>query len=216
MLIAGIDEAGRGPCLGPLVMAITTVEKKDEEKFIEIGVKDSKELSPKDREEKFLQIKKIAEETNFMPISAKEIDTLRERYSLNEIEAMHAAKLLNSLEKKPKIVYVDSPDTIMAEFGRRIEKYLTFKTKIISEHKADANYPVVSAASIIAKVERDDEIKKIAEKFGPVGSGYPGDENTIKFLRKYFQENNIMPDIARMSWQTVKNLQDEKFQKKLF
>ena len=138
------------------------------------------------------------------------------RKSLNEIEAMHAGKLINALKERPDVVYIDSPDVVMAEFGKRIEKYVSFPVKIISEHKADVNYPVVSAASVIAKVERDGEIKKISAEYGNVGSGYPHDEVTIRFLKNYLLEHSSLPGFVRQSWQTISFLQNEKFQKKLF
>ena len=216
MLIAGIDEAGRGPCLGPLVMAITVIEKEDEEKLIELGVKDSKITPIKVREDQYEKIKKIVSEEATSHIEAEELDELMKRKSLNEIEAMHAAKLLNGLEPKPDVVYVDSPDVVMEEFANRIRKYIAFKTKIISEHKADANYPIVSAASILAKVERDAAIKKLSVEFGEIGSGYSHDAVTIKFLKKYFLKHNTFPVFARKSWQTIKVMQEERFQKKLF
>jgi len=216
MLIAGIDEAGRGPCIGPLVMAVTLIEKEREQELVDIGVTDSKLLSA-DKREKFAKlIKKIALEYYTVQIKAEEIDELRVHKSLNEIEAMKAAKLLMILKKKPDIVYVDSPDTVMAEFGKRMQNYLPFKTRIVSEHKADLNYPVVSAASILAKVERDRQIKNIGKKFGNVGSGYPGDEVTIKFLKNYLVEHNEAPHFARKSWQTIIQLVNNRFQKKLF
>ena len=216
MLIAGIDEAGRGPVLGPMVMAVAVIEKMDEAKLEELGVKDSKQLSQAERERQFPEIKKILLEHHTIHVQPHEIDRMVENKGLNELEAMKAAKLLNSLKNKPKIVYVDSPDIVMAEFGRRIEKYLDFGVKIVSEHKADQNYPVVSAASVLAKVERDAEIKKLSERHGDIGSGYSHDEVTITFLKKYFLQNNQLPDFARKSWQTSKDLQTEKYQKKLF
>ena len=216
MLIAGIDEAGRGSCLGPLVMAVTVIGKADEEKLIKIGVKDSKMLSRGAREKQFPEIKKIVLESASIHILPEAIDSIRVTKSLNEIEAMNAAKLLNGLNSKPDIVYVDSPDVVMAEFGKRIQKYLEFSTRIVSEHKADINYPVVSAASIIAKVERDNAVKELEKEFGELGSGYPHDEITIKFLKKYFIDNTEAPHFVRRSWQTIINMQEEKFQKKLF
>lgn len=216
MLIAGIDEAGRGPCVGPLVMAVTVIDKADEEKLIELGVKDSKDLTVKERERQFPLIKKLVLEHQNSALEAEELDELMIRKSLNEIEAMQAAKLLNKLKKKPDVVYVDSPDVIMAEFGKRIERYLNFPVKIISEHKADSNYPIVSAASVIAKVERDEAIKKLADEYGEIGSGYPHDETTIKFLKKYLLQHNMFPSFARKSWQTIKVMQDKRFQTKLF
>ncbi|HLC92394.1 MAG TPA: ribonuclease HII [archaeon] len=216
MLIAGIDEAGRGPCIGPLVMAIAVVKKEDEEKLVELGVKDSKMLSVKERERQFPKIKEMLVESHTSHITAEEIDALMKRKSLNEIEAMHAGKLINSLKSRPDVIYIDSPDVVMAEFGKRIEKYVSFPVKIVSEHKADVNYPVVSAASVLAKVERDAEIKKISEEFGEVGSGYPHDEQTIRFLKNYLLHHSELPKIVRHSWQTISSLKNEKFQKKLF
>src|SRR3989338_1156096 len=216
MLIAGIDEAGRGPCIGPLVMAIAVVKKEDEEKLVELGVKDSKMLSVKERERQFPKIKEMLVESHTSHITAEEIDALMKRKSLNEIEAMHAGKLINSLKSRPDVIYIDSPDVVMAEFGKRIEKYVPFPVKIVSEHKADVNYPIVSAASVIAKEERDGAIKKICAEFGELGSGYPHDEITIKFLKNYLLQHNVLPGFVRKSWQTIEVLQKEKFQRKLF
>ena len=216
MLIAGIDEAGRGPCVGPLVMAVTLIDKEKEEELIELGVKDSKDLTKGEREKQYPEIKNIVKEFGVHHCTASELDKLMQRKSLNEIEAMHAAKLLNNLKNRPDIVYVDSPDVIMEEFAGRMEKYLAIPVKIKSEHKADANYPIVSAASILAKVERDEAIKKIADEYGEIGSGYSHDEVTIKFLKKYFIQHNKLPNFVRESWQTIKVLRDEKFQTKLF
>ncbi len=216
MLIAGIDEAGRGPCIGPLVMAVALIDKNDEQKLIDIGVKDSKLLSPSERESQFPKVKEALLEFLSVHVSPEEIDSMVGKRGLNELEAMHAAKLLNSLKTKPDVVYVDSPDVVMAEFAQRIQKYISFPVKIISEHKADLNYPIVSAASIIAKVERDGAIAKISAQFGSVGSGYPGDAATITFLKKYFLDNSKVPWFVRGSWQTIKVLQEEKHQKKLF
>ncbi|MBU2100597.1 ribonuclease HII [Candidatus Micrarchaeota archaeon] len=216
MLIAGIDEAGRGPVFGPMVLAVCSIHKKDEEKLSELGVKDSKLLSPKERERQFFQIKSIVQEFNSVHVNPKEIDVLRDRKSLNEIEAMRIGLLLNSLKEKPEIVFVDSPDNKQENFSVRIKKYLSFDCIIKSEHKADLNYPIVSAASIIAKVERDFEIKKLAEKFGEIGSGYPGDEVTVKFLSSWMECNDCLPDFARSSWDTSQRALNKKFQKKLF
>ncbi|MCR4369226.1 MAG: ribonuclease HII [archaeon] len=216
MLIAGIDEAGRGPCLGPMVLAVTLIDKENEEALIQIGVKDSKLLSKEERERQFPLIQGAVIENHCIHISPQEIDELMDKISLNEIEAMLAGKLLNSLTQKPDVVYVDSPDIVMAEFANRIKKYISFPVKIISEHKADVNYPIVSAASIIAKVERDNAIKKIASSFGEIGSGYSHDDVTINFLKKYLLEHNMLPEFARKSWATTKVLHNERFQTRLY
>ncbi len=215
MLVAGIDEAGRGPVVGPLVMAVACIEKKDEQLLADLGVKDSKQLAKKKREELFPKIQKTVHSFNIAKVTAKELDALMERHSLNEIEAMVAGQLLNSLEKKPKIVFVDSPDILQENFGVRIKKYISFEVKINSEHKADVNYPIVSAASVLAKVVRDNEILELEKVFGKIGSGYSHDEQTITFLKKYLQMNNSFPEIVRKKWLTAQNLLEEKFQKKI-
>ena len=104
----------------------------------------------------------------------------------------------------------------MEVFGKSREKYLAIPVKMNAAHKADVNYPIVSAASILAKGERDEAIKKIEQEYGEIGSGYPHDEVTIKFLKKYFIQHNKLPNFVRESWQTIKVLREEKFQTKLF
>ncbi len=215
MRIAGIDEAGRGPCLGPLVMAVAVIDQKEEGKLLEIGVKDSKQLTAEQRAFQFPKIKSVLEEFSTVHISPQEIDSLRDWKSLNEIEAMRAAFLLNNLKQKPDMVFVDSPDILQDNFGKRIEKFLSFDVKIRSEHKADINYPVVSAASILAKVERDAVIQELAKQFGQVGSGYPSDEVTVSFLHNWLKSHSSLPPFVRQSWDTTKKVLDHKFQQRL-
>ena len=201
--------------MGPMVLAIASIEKRDEDKLLEIGVKDSKLLSAKQRESQLKQLKVVLHEFSFTAVQAKEIDLLRDRKSLNEIEAMRVGELLNGLKRKPDLVYVDSPDILQENFAKRIRKYLDFSTVLRTEHKADLNYPIVSAASIIAKVNRDACINEIAKKHGKVGSGYSHDPITIKFLKDFIAKNKCLPDFARKSWLTSQNLMDEALQKKL-
>ncbi|MFA4856067.1 MAG: ribonuclease HII [archaeon] len=215
MLIAGVDEAGRGPALGPMVLSIASIEKKDEEKLVKLGVKDSKLLTEKERERQNKELPKILFEFNSVHIGPAEIDQLRDRKSLNEIEAMRIGYLLNSLKRKPDIAYIDSPDPIAKNFGKRIEKYISFSLEIRAEHKADLNYPIVGAASIIAKVERDAAIKRLCRQHGNMGSGYPHDPDTISFLCNWVKKNKSLPDFARKSWETSKNIENKVFQKKL-
>src|SRR3989344_2166030 len=107
MIIAGVDEAGRGPCVGPMVLAVACIEKKNEEQLSKIGVKDSKLLSPKQRDRLYKQIAGILTESFSTKVQANEIDSLRDRKSLNEVEAMRIGFILNSLKVKPDVVYVD-------------------------------------------------------------------------------------------------------------
>jgi len=215
MLIAGVDEAGRGPALGPLVLGIATIEKKDEGKLKKLGVKDSKLLTDGERKRQLGKLPEILHEFNSVHVKAGEIDRLRDRQSLNEIEAMRIGYLLNGLKKKPDVVFVDSPDPIAGNFAKRIKKYISFSTELRAEHKADTNYLIVGAASIIAKVERDLAIEKLCRRYGKMGSGYPHDPDTISFLCNWVKKNKKLPPFARKSWETSKNIENSVFQKKL-
>ncbi len=215
MLIAGIDEAGLGPCLGPMVLCVATIEKAEEEKLLEIGVKDSKQLTASQREKQFGQLQKVLREFRTIHILPHEMDALMDWKSLNEIEAMKIGYLLNSLKEKPEVVFIDSPDVIEKNFARRIRKYVSYGLKIKSEHKADVNYPKVSGASIIAKVERDAVIAELAKEFGEIGSGYSHDPKTIAFLENWMKHNKALPHFARKAWDTNKRILDKKFQKSL-
>ena len=212
MLIAGIDEAGRGPCFGPMTIGITVAEKENEEKLKKIGVRDSKELLPKKRKSLVNKIKKLCKENKVLILEPIQINDLMAKESLNEIEAMKIAELINSLKHKPEIVFVDSPDAVQGAFEARIRKYLSKEhanTKIIAENKADSNYVIVGAASILAKVKRDEEIEKLAKKFGDFGSGYPSDPKTQKYLEEYVQKHKKLPPFSRIFWSTCTNALDK-------
>lgn len=216
MLIAGIDEAGRGPCLGPMVLAVATISKETESALEEIGVKDSKQLSAQQRLEQFPKIKTALHEYATVHIEPAELDALMDWKSLNEIEAMKIGFLLNNLKQKPDIVFVDSPDVIQENFGERIRKYLTFETKLRTEHKADVNYPIASAASILAKVERDFAIETLSKTHGSIGSGYSHDPVTREYLFNYVKQNKCLPAFCRKSWDTSRQALDSTLQQKLF
>ncbi len=214
MLIAGIDEAGRGPVLGPMTLAITTIEITKEEQLKDLGVKDSKQLTKEIREKLYPQIKKIVNEYLIYKLDANEIDELRKKDSLNLIELKTSAKLLNDLKTKPEKVFVDCPDLNTSRYKNSLYAYLDFDTEIIAEHKADDKYPIVSAASILAKVDRDNYIAKMSKELNfDLGSGYPGDEITIKAITKL---EKLAPNFIRKSWQTYIDLKNKEKQKKLF
>lgn len=222
MLIAGVDDAGRGPIIGPLVIAGVLVYEKDLAKLKDSGVKDSKLLSPQKREKLVAEIRKLALECHVESLLPAEIDkvveTGRKLHRLNRLEAQTMAKVIEVL--KPEIVYVDASDVLADRFKKHILENLSFKVEIISEHKADAKYPVVSAASIIAKVERDHAIEELKEKYrniGDMGSGYASDPKTIKFLEQWYTRFRSYPEFVRKSWKPLKKIKTnaEAKQKKL-
>jgi ribonuclease HII len=219
MLVAGVDDAGRGSVIGSLVIAGVMMKDEELPKLIELGVKDSKLLSPHRREILAAEIKQIAQKYSMIKLAPKEIDdvvqTGRKLHRLNRLEAQAMAKVIQML--KPKIAYVDASDVLEERFKQHILECLPFKVEIVSEHKADRNYPIVSAASIIAKVERDKEIAELTNKYGDLGCGYPADPKTISFLQQCLEELGEYPDFVRKSWKPAKKAKSERdaLQKKL-
>ena len=215
-MICGVDEAGRGPVIGPLVVA--GVLFKDDQDLIKLKVRDSKKITPKRREYLADKIKQIVADYEVLVIPAKDIDDMRKVMTLNEIEVNAFARVIKKL--KPDICYVDSADVNEKRFADDILANLSFKIDIISKHKADDVYPIVSAASIIAKTRRDEEVTKIAEQLEkklnlPMGSGYPADPITQKFLSKWLDKYKNLPPQVRRSWKTTSNLLRQKSMKKL-
>ena len=200
MLVCGVDEAGRGSMLGPLVVAAISIEKSKINTLTEMGVKDSKKLSPKAREALYKKIIKLVDGYAISKANPKQIDSAVFQHNLNHLEAFHMAKTIKKLQ--PAISYVDSCDVNETRFGKELAK-LCKTGKIKSYHHADAKFVVVSAASIIAKVTRDRAIARLA-KIHAVGSGYPSDPKTVQFVREWFSKNSQMPSFVRKSWAPVK------------
>ena len=205
MQICGIDDAGRGSMLGPLVIAGILIDKKKLRKLSLLGVQDSKKLSPKKREDLFDKIKELSDDYFISRISPKSIDASVKKHQLNNLEAKHMAKVVVKLN--PDISYVDSCDVNASRFGKEISM-LSNHHKIKSYHHADSRFIVVSAASILAKVARDRSILKIKQKHD-VGSGYPSDSTTVKFVKQYFLDNGNMPNFVRKSWKPVQKILNE-------
>jgi ribonuclease HII len=207
--IAGVDEAGRGPMIGPMVICGILVDSDRLNELVEIGAKDSKTLTHKRRLVLKKQIEKITSKIEIRTVPAADIDRLRKRTTLNEIEVAEFASIAKALN--PKEIYLDAADVIAERFGSKIGELSGIASKdakIVSEHKADAKYPIVSAASIIAKVERDLAIEKFHQKYGDFGSGYPNDPKTIKFVRNLVRNGEKLPIIIRKSWESVRKIID--------
>jgi len=214
-MICGIDEAGRGPIVGPLVMAGVSVTEDKIELLKAMGIKDSKLIPAEKREILFDEIIKLVDSYDIIEISAEEIDEYQERgINLNQMEARVAAKIINKL--KPSKVYVDSPEPANggAKFGIMINEFLNVQPEMIAEHGADHKYVVAGAASILAKVSRDREVARIVEEIGAeIGSGYPHDPR----CRAYLEENFRGPihKYLRKCWSTYKRLNDAQGQMNL-
>jgi len=217
LLIAGVDDAGRGPVIGPMIIAGVALPDERVRELRSIGVKDSKLLSPRSRRILADQIRIIVSNSACVEVSPSEIDDVvlngKKLERLNLLEAKCMARVISQL--KPELAYVDASDVIPERFGKTISGLLQFKVKIISEHHADREYPAVSAASILAKVRRDELVELLKNEYGEFGSGYVTDPVTMNYLRQWLREHDDFPPIVRKSWKTVTRLMQERTQSKL-
>ena len=205
--ICGIDAAGRGSMLGPLVIAGISIDKKKIRKLSVLGVKDSKKLTPKKREELYKKIISLVDNYYVSRISPKSIDTSVAKHGLNHLEAKHMAKVVTKLNADTS--FVDSCDVNPTRFGKEISR-LSNNKKIRSYHHADSRFIVVSAASILAKVTRDRAIARL-RKDHDLGSGYPSDTKTIKFVKQYYKNQKTIPNFVRKSWKPTKKIIDKTY-----
>jgi len=201
MMLCGVDEAGRGPVIGPLVVAAAAIE--DIDILNSMGLKDSKLLTPTQR--KFLN-NKIRKHCKFAIeiIDAQTIDSYVKNNELNKLSIMAFSSVISKL--KPTKAIVDSCDVNPERFAQNILNHLGNDTdiEIDSRHKADTLFPIVSAASILAKEVRESEMQSIKEELGDCGSGYPSDPKTIAFLSQHWQKSRSWPQYIRQEWKTIK------------
>jgi len=219
MLILGIDDAGRGPLIGPMFLAGVLIEKKKESLLKSKGVADSKTISHKKRVELSELIKETAEGFFIVKAEPEEIDeAINSGLNLNTLEAIKTAQIINKLnnEKDNIKVIVDCPSINITAWRNTLLKYIknSDNLEVVCEHKADANHPSVSSASILAKVAREEAVEQLKKKYGKIGSGYPSDPETKEFLKKH--GNSLSNEgIFRKSWATWKALFPEKKQRTL-
>lgn len=199
--ILGIDEAGRGCAVGPLVVGGVVLDGDSAKRLKAEGVTDSKALSPSKRETLARMIREFARGVFLEEIAPSEI----EQRNLNLLETWRAARIIS--QAKADRVYLDA--IVGTEKGiRRLCDHLKWCVgegcpAIIAKNRADATYTVVGAASIIAKVRRDEVIEQLRQRFGDFGSGYPSDEKTQRFLRECYERDKRFPDWVRHRWKTV-------------
>ncbi|CXI64470.1 ribonuclease H2 subunit A, putative [Plasmodium berghei] len=211
----GIDEAGRGPVLGPMVYSGFYCKKEDEKLLKEMKIDDSKKITEHDREKMFYKLNNsklpFAWRVHIlMPqdISAKMLK--RQKYNLNEISHDTAISIIQHVLNRGCNLTEVFVDTVgkASVYEEKLQKLFP-NIKCVVKEKADSLYPVVSAASICAKVTRDFLIKKwkyeehIINIDKGFGSGYPGDPVTKNFLKNNFDPIFGFPSIVRFSWSTA-------------
>lgn len=198
----GVDEAGRGPVIGPMVVA----GLKGSEKELPEQVDDSKNLTSQQREQLNNILRENFEHT-IVRIPPKKID----ENNISHLTAEAQAEAISSLNN-PVNGIVDACDTDEQRFETNIIEHLEKRVNLTAEHGADETYPIVSAASIVAKVERDNIIDNLNSDFEHnIGSGYPSDSTTREFLKEYYRNNKKFPSCVRESWKTVKDIREKGF-----
>lgn len=208
--VLGIDEAGRGPVIGSMFIGGFMVDEDRLEEIENLGVKDSKKLSEGKRERLAEELREKGDDF-LKEIEAGEIDELRSIMSLNEIEIQGFVDVIERSEAD-KII-LDLPEPNAERFINKLKKDLPpsyADREFVAEHGADDTYPIVSAASIIAKSARENHVEELHEKYGyDFKSGYPHDSPTIEFLEKYIEEKGELPPETRRSWSTAQQIIDE-------
>ncbi len=153
----------------------------------------------------------LAEKHVIFKVTPKEIDEVVESkkklHKLNWLEAQTMAQIVTALT--PDLAYVDAADIVETRFGQQIVEFSTHKCRVVSEHKADLTYPIVSAASILAKVERDNTIAVLRSELGDFGSGYLADQKTTTFLKTWLRTHEDYPACVRQSWKPAKAIKAE-------
>ncbi len=204
MLIAGIDEAGRGPVIGPLVVCCAFCRREDEKLLRKSATRDSKALSAKQREEAYGELKKFCN-FRWAEVSAADLNRMMKEMSLNDIEARFMADLIKKLDESD--IMIDMPDRYAWTFRKRMEKFGVIRFE--AEHKADEKYPIVAAASICAKILRDHKVEEIRKATCDFGSGYPSDPKTLAALKDSRSRAMLEPFI-RQRWKTLENIKQTK------
>ncbi|WP_459191173.1 ribonuclease HII [Halosimplex sp. J119] len=204
----GVDEAGKGPVLGSMFAAAVAVDPAD----LPDDVGDSKGIAPARREELAATIREVGT-VGVAEIPVDRIDDAET--DMNSLTVAAHAEAVDALVEaadepldpdESHSGYVDAGDTNAVRFERRVEDAADPALDLRAEHGADETYPVVGAASIVAKVARDAHVDALADEYGPLGSGYPGDGTTREFLESYVAEHDALPPCARESWQTSKDV----------
>lgn len=208
MKLCGVDEAGKGSVLGPMVTSGIIIS--DFSELSRLGIKDSKQLTPKKRKDLFNEI--VSSFTTYSAVKTPE-DIDSRPSTMNRFTAECHAEVVRNLS--PDVAYLDACDVNEKRFGDNVKRLSGVNADIISEHKADDKYKIVGAASIVAKVTRDNEIEILKSEYGDIGSGYPSDPTTIAFLKNYIKKNGCAPACARKTWQTIDDIINETSQKRI-
>lgn len=204
-MVVGADEAGKGPVLGPMVAGAVRADPAD----LPAGLADSKQLTPARREELATALREHPE----IRVATARIDPARidaPETDMNSLGVEAQAEAVAAVSESGDSVVADAADTDEARFGRRLREAVEKSgtaVDVTAEHGADESHAVVSAASVVAKVERDRLMADIDTEYDrEVGSGYPSDPRTREFLADYVAEHGDLPACARTTWSTCEDV----------
>ncbi len=213
----GIDEAGRGCVLGPMVFGAVLVEQAVEPRLRKLGVRDSKKLTKAKRYELAEQLPEHITAWRTVAVPPPELDA----ESLGEIGKRVIVQLAE--QYRPDVLVLDAPvpprgiPNYRRDIAQRLEAVGVHGVEIVAENGADDTYMCCAAASIFAKTERDTTLRAIEARAGvPLGSGYPGDPATTDFLREQWTRERTWPDFVRTKWDTCRRIVAESAQGQLF
>ncbi|MCI4317624.1 MAG: ribonuclease HII [Thermoplasmata archaeon] len=212
-IVLGLDEAGRGSWLGPLVIGGFLTDRATADTLPEMGVADSKCLTPRRREALFRQLAAVGRRLT-IALPPATIDRWVRDGRLNDLEAHAFARLIR--RTRPGFVYLDACDPVASRFGIRVASLSGVDARMDARHRADEEIPVVSAASIVAKVCRDRAVSRLSKELdGEIGSGYPSDPTTVTFVRDFFATPHAHPEWLRHSWAPTERLMRERSARRL-
>lgn len=203
-LVVGVDEAGRGSLLGPLVVGAFVLPRDRLPALVATGVRDSKLLTPAARTAIYRRLAGVGRRLS-VALDPATIDRYVHVGGLNDLEARAFGQLVR--RAGAPLAYVDACDPVPARFGRAVARWAGGDPTIVARHRADATFPVVAAASIVAKVRRDRALERLRGSVGAeVGSGYPSDARTVSFVRGLLRDGGPVPPWVRRSWRTMGRL----------
>lgn len=198
----GVDEAGKGPVVGPMVAACVA----GPERALPDGIDDSKRLTADRRE----ALAAAVRETPSVAVGVARVGTDRIDDPATDMNSLTVAAHAEAVAAAGAAGtgLADAGDVDAGRFARRVTgaDACPDGATVRAEHRADESRPLVAAASVVAKVERDAAVADIAAEYGDVGSGYPSDPTTREFLRTYVDEHGRLPACARESWQTSRDV----------
>lgn len=198
MPVFGVDEAGKGPVLGSMFAAAVVAPSADR---LPDGVADSKSLTSERREEIDATIREI----EGIAIGLAEVTPGRiddPATDMNTLTVEAHAEALSAVVRNGMAGTLDASDVDADRFGRRVASRVDADLEVTAVHRAEEHDPLVAAASVVAKVARDAHVRELADEYGELGSGYPGDPHTREFLRQYVADHGTLPPCARASWGT--------------